>query len=68
MEGIWPAAIVVLQILSTIVTLTAFLVIKFNDLRHLGMSVEKIEKTVDKLDTKTDAIGERVAKLEDKID
>ena len=68
MEGYWPVALVAMQIASTLVTVTAFLVIKFNDLRHLGMSVDRIEKTVEKLDTKTDGIGERVAKLEGKVD
>lgn len=40
----WKIAIFALQLISTILTLGAFAVIKFNDFRHLSIRFDKFEK------------------------
>jgi len=43
-----------------------FMIIKFNDLKHLTSSVDEIKKSIDSLDKKMVIDGERIAKIEGK--
>jgi len=43
-----------------------FIVIKFNDMHHLQLRFDELVKRFDKLDTKIDNNGERIAKIEGK--
>lgn len=44
-----------------------FIVIKFNDLRHLEDKVDKIVETTEKIDCKVDSHAERIAKIEGRL-
>ena len=55
---------IILSIVITIFNATVFMVIKFNDLKHLEMSVKDLKTTVQKNSDKIDSIGERLSKLE----
>ena len=43
-----------------------FLVIKFNDMKHMEDGVNDIKATLKKIDEKTDSNSERLAKIEGK--
>lgn len=46
--------------------LMIFMIIKFNDLKHLEESVKRIEKTCSEIWNKVDSTAERVSKIEGK--
>ena len=45
----WRLGIFLLQFVSTIVTVAIFCMIKFNDLKHLTIDVNRISKNIDKI-------------------
>jgi hypothetical protein len=55
-------------LLTTGFNAAMFIVVKFNDLHHLTKSVEEIKGLICNLDTKIDSLGERVSRLEGKLD
>lgn len=64
----WKIAIFCLQTISTVVILSAFINIKFNDLKHLGKDVKEIKETVNRIGLKSDTNAEKIAKLEGKLE
>jgi len=71
MFGDWKFYLFILGVVNALITSIAFLTIKFNDLRHLAIDVEKIEKRVNDIDRKVTELdksfavqGEKVSKLE----
>ena len=42
----WKIAIFALQALTVLVTVTSFFVFKFNDMRHLGEDITKINTSI----------------------
>lgn len=64
----WKIAIFCLQTISTVVILSAFINIKFNDLKHLGKDVKEIKETVNRIGLKSDKNAENIAKLQGKLE
>lgn len=58
----WRLAIFALQFVSTMVTIAIFLIIKFNDLKHLTINVGKISKNIDKIFCKFDKVEKAIIK------
>lgn len=64
----WKFYLFVLAIINIIVTAISFLTIKFNDLRHLGKDVTKMDKKVDRIESKVNAIDKESAVQKQRID
>lgn len=45
-----------------------FIVIKFNDMHHIGETLQKLDKKFDKIDSKLDDNSERISKIEGKLE
>jgi len=50
-----------------VLTLIGVIFVKFNDLRHLKVKVDEIDKRIIKIDEKTDNNSERIATIEGKL-
>lgn len=61
---IWTLGILILQLVSTIVTITVFCVIKFNDLKHLTMNVDKLSNNIDKIFRRLGKVEKGIVKRE----
>ena len=62
------------QMIGTIVTIVGFvgnlclfIAIKFNDLKHLTLAVEKLVNKIDIMDKSMTRVRERISRLEGKI-
>jgi len=55
------------SIIIVLINVGFFMVIKFNDLRHLKIKVDELSNKFDKLDERTDEQGERISHLEGKL-
>jgi len=64
----WKFYLFVIGGFNALITSIAFLTIKFNDLRHLGIDVSKIEKNVNKIEGKVNKIDKSVAVQKQRID
>ena len=53
--------VIVVQVLS-------FVILKFNDLKHLNESVNKLDKNVEKNGDRLDEFGERIANIEGRLE
>jgi uncharacterized membrane protein len=54
-------------ILSAIGNIIILLAVKFNDLKHVQMSLDEIKKNQIKSDERLDKLSERVSKIEGKL-
>lgn len=52
---------------STLATVAGVVLLKFNDFRHLGMKVDKIEERLDSIEKSCAMHKQRTAKIEGKI-
>jgi len=56
-----------LSLLILVVNVCLFIAIKFNDLKHLDLSVKELKATVEKTGDKLDSLSERISCMEGKI-
>ena len=60
----WKVGIFLLQAISTIVTISIFCMVKFNDLKHLTTEVSKISKSIDKIFRRLGRVEKNITKRE----
>ena len=58
----WKIAIFALQFISTMVTIFIFCVIKFNDLKHLGINMDKLTKNMKKVFSRLNKIEKAITR------
>ena len=63
----WKIAIFALQFISTIVTVSVFCIIKFNDLRHLKIDVDEFKEDLKENSKKFDKINDQLTGIEKAI-
>ena len=62
----WKFWLFCFQFLSTVLTLGALVLIKFNDLKHLGLNVKELKEGQKDINKKLYNHAERISKLEGK--
>ncbi|MBN1467731.1 MAG: hypothetical protein JW924_03315 [Fusobacteriaceae bacterium] len=62
----WRFWLFCFQVMSTVLTLGAIMLIKFNDLRHLTIEVKELKKGQDNINSKLYDQAQRISKLEGK--
>jgi len=53
-----------ISLIALIANICMFIAIKFNDLRHLELSVKDLKATVEKTGDKLDSLSERISRME----
>ena len=64
----WQDPKVIIVIIGAAINSLLFIVIKFNDLRHLGIKVNEIAKTQKDIAKEQKSQGERISKIEGKLE
>ncbi len=63
----WTILGILLNLCGVLFNIAIFTIIKFNDLKHLTMAVERLISRIDIMDKSMTRIRERISRLEGKL-